>query len=157
VRQAEGGIGFAAAGEKNCQRYVLPGENGRDLAAVVGICTGGQAHWLRILVHPDARAVIDGVIRWSLSRLSQSSGYAIYCNVRQYEGGVRAALEDGGFEPYDTRVQMVRHTMAWSKAPAQELAQGLAGSAEVAPPAYRINGEPELQSPDGRLAAMHDT
>jgi hypothetical protein len=157
VRQAEGGIGFAAGGEKNCRRYVLPGENGKDLAAVVGLCTGGQAHWLRILIHPDASAMVDRVIGWSLSRLTVGSSYPVYCSVRQYEGGVRAALEVSGFEPHETRVQMVRHTVAWSKVPSQELVQGLATSAEVVPPAYRINGESDLQSPEGRLVATRDS
>lgn len=157
VRQAEGGIALAAGIERNCQRYVLPGQNGDDLAGVLSVCSGGQAYWLRLMVHPDARDAADGLISWALVALANQPAHPVYCNVRQYEGGVRVALEAAGFEPYATRVLVVKHTVAWSKAPAPELAPVLKSSAEAAPPAYRINGERELQPPKGRLAAARDT
>ncbi len=151
VRQAEGGIAITAARERNCQRHVLAGENGDDLRAVLNVCSGDQAHWLRILVHPEARNVADGLIGWALSTLVSQSAHPVYCNVRQYEGGVRVALEAAGFEPFATRALAVKHTVAWSRTPAQELVTALKGSAEVAPPALRINGEPDFQAPRGRL------
>jgi hypothetical protein len=156
VRQTEGGIAVAAGGEKDCQRYVLPGETGEDLSAALTLCSGGQAHWLRVLVHPDVRDLTDGLIRWAVTALAGQSAHPIYCNVRQYESGVRVALEAAGFEPYATRSLMVKHTVAWGKAPAPELAKALAGSAEIAPPAYHINEEPELRAPKGRLAATRE-
>jgi hypothetical protein len=156
VRQAEGGIALAAGIEKNCRRYVLPGQNGDDLAGLLNICSGGQGHWLRLMVHPDARDVADGLIHWAFVALSSQPAHSIYCNVRQYEGGVRAALEAAGFEPQATRALLVKQTVAWSKSPASELAPVLR-STEAAPPAYRINGEHELQPPSGRLAATRDT
>jgi hypothetical protein len=157
VRQAEGGIVVTAGSEKNHERYVLPGENGDDLVAVLSIYTGGQAHWLRLLVHPEARDVADGLIRWALGALAVQAPHPVYCNVRQYEGGVRAALEAAGFELYATRVLMVRHTLAWSKVSAPEVAPALKSGAEAVPPAYRINGDPELQTPNRGLAATRDT
>jgi hypothetical protein len=157
VRQTEGGITVAAGREKDCQRYVLPGENSDDLIAALTLYCGGQAHWLRVLVHPDARDLTDGLVRWAVTALPDQAVHPIYCNVRQYESGVRAALEAVGFEPYATRSLMVKHTVAWGKSAAPELAKALAGSAEVAPPAYHINGEPELQAPKGRLAATRDS
>jgi hypothetical protein len=157
IRQAEGGIAMTTGGESNCQRYILPAENGDDLVAALSILTGGQAHWLRVLVHPDAGNVVDGLIRWALSTLAGQPALPIYCSVRQYEGGVRAGLEAAGFVPYTTRVLMVKHTLAWSKAAVQELAPALSSSAEAVPPAYRINGDPELQPSKGRLAATRDT
>ena len=157
VRQAEGGIALAAGHERTCQRYVLPGQSGDDLAGVLNICSGGQAYWLRLVVHPDARDVTDGLIRWALGALADQPAHPVYCNVRQYEGGVRVALESAGFESYATRALVVKHTVAWSKLPAPELAPVLKSSAEAAPPAYRINGERELQSPEGRLAAARES
>ena len=156
VRQTEGGITVATGGEKDCQRYVLPGEHGEDLIAALTLCSGGQAHWLRVLVHPDVRHLADGLIRWAVTALAGQSIQPIYCSVRQYESGVRVALEAAGFEPYATRSLMVKHTVAWGKAPAPELAKALAGSAEIAPPAYHINGEAERQAPEGRLAATRE-
>jgi hypothetical protein len=157
VRQAEGAIVVAAGREKNCERYVLAGENGDDLVATLNICTGGQAHWLRMLVHPDARDVADGLVRWALAALAALAPQPVYCNVRQYESGVRTALEAAGFELQGTRVLMVRHTLAWSKASVPEVAPALKSGAEAAPPAYRINGDPELQTPNSRLAATRET
>jgi hypothetical protein len=156
VRQAEGGIAVTTDRERNCQRYVLPGSDGEDLMAALSICGSGGPYWLRVLVHPDARDVVEGLIRWVLTELARLSAKPVYCNVRQYESGVRMALGAAGFEPYATRALMVKHTMALGKAQAQELAPALKSSAEALPPAYRINGEPELQAPNGRLAATRD-
>ena len=156
IRQAEGGIAMTSGGESNCQRYVLPGENGDDLAAALSILTGGQAHWLRMLVHPEAKNVADGLIRWALSTLDGQPPLPVYCNVRLYEGGMRVGLEAAGFVPYTTRVLMVKHTLAWSKLAVQELAPALSSSAEAVPPAYRINGEPELQPSQSRLATTRE-
>lgn len=155
VRQAEGGIAIAAGMERHCQHYVLPGE-GDDLVAVLSICIGGQARWLRLLVHPDARDVTDALVRRALAMMESQPAHAVFCNVRQYEGGVRVALEAAGFEHHASRALMVKHTLAWSKTAAPELATALKGSAEIAPPAYHMNGEPEFQAPNGRLTATHD-
>ncbi len=158
VRQAEGGIILATGSSrgKNHQRYVLPGEGGDELMAALSISVGGLAHWLRVLVHPDARGVAEALIHWGLATLADQPARPVYCNVRQYESGVRAALEAAGFEPYATRALTVKHTVAWIKAPAQEMVPTLKGSTEPLPPAYRINGEPEFQTPKGRLAAKRD-
>jgi hypothetical protein len=147
VRQAEGGIAIAAGMEKNCQRYVLSAAEDEDLVAVLSLCSGGLAHWLRMLVHPEARDAADAFIWWALSKLAGQSAQPVYCSVRLYEGGLRAALEAAGFEPYARRALMVRHTLAWSKTPVHDLTTALASSAEVVPPAYRIHGEPELGAP----------
>ena len=157
VRQAEGGISVTAGMERHSQYYVLPGEDGDDLVAVLSVSTGGQARWLRMLVHPDARDVADTLIQVALAMAEGYPAPPIFCNVRQYEGGVRAALEAVGFEHYAARALMVKHTLAWSKAAAPELAPALQSSAEVAPPAFHMNGEPEFQASNGRLTAARDT
>jgi hypothetical protein len=144
VRQAEGGILTTTGGEQSCRRYVLPGAGGDELQAALMLCTGSKGHWLRLLLHPDARDVADDLVAYALSTLDGNPGQPVYCNVRQYEGGVRAALGAAGFEPHETRTLTVKHTLAWSKSALPELAQALKG-AEAVPPAYRIKGEPEFQ------------
>ena len=157
VRQAEGGISIAAGMERHFQHYVLPGKAGDDLVAVLSVSTGGQARWLRLLVHPDARDVVDTLVHQALAMTEGHPALPIFCNVRQYEGGVRAALEAAGFERHAARALMVKHTLAWSKMAAPELAPALQSSAEIAPPAFHIDGEPEFQASNGRLTAARDT
>jgi hypothetical protein len=164
VRQAEGGIAVAIGRERNCRRYVLPGGDSDDLVASLSVCTGTLAHWLRVLIHPDARHVpgnettdlAENLICWGLATVNARGTKPVYCNVRQYETGVQQGLEAVGFELYATRTLMVKHTLAWTKTPAQELVPALKSSAELVPPAYHINGEAELQASDGRLAAKHE-
>ena len=173
VRQAEGGIAVTADWGKNCQRYVLPGEEGDDLLASLSVCPGRQSHWLRLLVHPDVQQITDvhsaepssgaqaggsaeAMIRFGLGILADQASRPVYCNVRQYEGGVRVALEASGFEPLTTRALMVKHTLAWSKVAIPELSPALKSSAELVPPAYHVSGEPDFSAPNGRLAAERE-
>jgi hypothetical protein len=112
VRQAEGGIALTPGSDRNCRRYVLPGKEGNDLVGTLDLCAGGQAHWLRVLVHPDAQDQVEGLIRWGLATLDDRTGKPVYCNVRQYESGIRAALDKIGFELLASRSLMVKHTVA---------------------------------------------
>jgi hypothetical protein len=153
VRQAEGGIGLAAAWEKDCRRYVLPAAEGSDLAATLAVGLGGQVHWLRILVHPDAQHMAEDLVHWGLHVLAEQPSKAVYCNVRQYENGTREALTAAGFGLQFTRSLMVRPTVASIRTSVLEPLPALKSSAEPLPPAYRINGEPDLSNSDGRLAA----
>jgi hypothetical protein len=145
VRQAEGGILTATGEEQRCRRFVLRGGSGDELQAALVVCSGSRGHWLRLLVHPDARDVAGDLVAYALSVVDANPGHPVYCNVRQYEGGIRAALEAAGFEPHTTRTLTVKHTLAWSKSAVPEFAQALKG-AEPVPPAYHINGEPEFQA-----------
>jgi hypothetical protein len=153
VRHAEGGIALLTSDGRNCQRFVLPGGNGDDFVAALSVCTGGIAHWMRVLVHPDARHLAGGLVHWALAKLAEQPAKPVYCNVRRYESGVQVGLESAGFEFYDARALMVKHTVAWVKTPAHELVPALQGGAELVPPVYRINGEREATASDGRLAA----
>lgn len=153
VRQAEGGIHVATDIGRNCQWYVLPGPKAGDLAGSLRICKGGTAHWLRLLVNPEARDAVDSLVGWGLANLAACAPKAVYCSVRRYEGGIRGALEAAGFEHDASRALVVKQTAAWVKAPAPDLVRSLATGAEAVPPAYRINGEPGFVAPNGHLAA----
>jgi len=156
IRQAEGGIGLSVGGE-NSQRYVLPNPGGEEAWAAVNLRSSRTAHWLRLVVHPGAPDVATHLVRWAVRALPNQPPRPIYCNVRQYEGGVRAALEAAGFELYTTRTLAVKHTLAWSKTPVPERLPGLKSRAEALPPAYHINGEPDAKATTGRLAATRDS
>ncbi len=156
VRQAEGGITMAPEMGRSCRWFVLPGANGEDLLAAVSICAGRPAHWLRVLLHPNARDLADSLIEWGVSSLLDQAHRPVFCNVRRYESGLRETLPAFGFELCEGRALAVRQTVAWVKTPAQELVPALATGVEPVPPAYRINGEREFGAPDGRLAAEQE-
>ncbi|MFN2291210.1 MAG: hypothetical protein ACK2UC_08485 [Anaerolineae bacterium] len=156
VRQAEGGIALPAAGERQCRRYVLPKDGGDEIIAVLSICVGRKGHWLRMLVHPDSREIAEALIQSGLQTLGSRQPQLVYCNVRQYESGVRPALTAAGFELLVSQSLMVKHTVAWSKSPVQELAAALK-TVEPIPPTYRINGEADLGVGKGRLATTRES
>jgi hypothetical protein len=156
VRQVEGGIALATDKGGTPSRYVLPGERGDDLAAVLTLYRGGLASWVSVLVHPDAGHFVVDLLQWALAALADGPARPIYCSTRKYEGGMRPALESCGFDLVATRVLMVRHTAAWVKAASQELVPVLKGGAEPVPPAFHINAEAELQPSNGWLAVTRE-
>ena len=96
VRQSEGGIALLMGREKNCRRYVLAGETGGDLMAVLNLCLGALGNWLRILVQPDAGHLAEDLIRGGLAMLAGDAPRPVYCNVRKYESGMAPGLNCGG-------------------------------------------------------------
>jgi hypothetical protein len=152
VRLAEGGITLSGGGGRDCQQYVVPRDGSDDLLAAFTICGGGLANWLRMVVHPAAGDIIDDLVQRALAQLADQTDKPLYCNVRRYEGGVRAALDAAGFELYASRALLVRPTLAWVKSPAFDPIPARQAGAEPVPPTYHINGEPELQPSNGRLA-----
>lgn len=157
VRQAEGGIHLATDVGKNCQWYVLPGGSNTELAGALRVCKGPAAHWLRLLVNPDARDAVDALVQWGLASLAGGTARPVYCSVRRYEGGIRGALTAAGFELAESRALVVKQTAAWVKAPSPDLVRSLATGVEPVPPAYRINSEPEFGTSNGRFAAEHES
>lgn len=157
VRQIEGGISVAPMEGKNQMGYVLPSASAQDLlvgketssddlAAALYLRTGRQAHWLRFLVHPEARNIAGSLVAWALDSLVGQQPRPVYCSVRQYEAGLRDALQAVGFELDHTRTLMVKQTAAWIKVPAQELVPALKGSAE---PVFHSSSQQPVSSNHG--------
>jgi hypothetical protein len=144
VRQLEGGVAAAPAWDQRQSGYVLLDEaDGDDPAAAVYIYTGRQAHWLRLLLRPDAAGAAGDLIGWALSRLAGQPIRPVYCGVRQYEAGIREPLLAAGFELDHIRALMVKQTTALVKAAAQELVPALKGSAE---PIYHSSQQSAISS-----------
>jgi hypothetical protein len=143
VRQAEGGIALATGLEKNCQRYVLLDEPDGELVAVLALCVGRQAYWIRLLLQPDRRHEAEPLVGQALALLAKQPPKPVYSNVRQYENGMCEAMEASGFRAFTARSLMVKHTVAWIKTPAAEAVPALKSSAEAVPPAYHIENKPD--------------
>ncbi len=70
---------------------------------------GPHPHQLAMLVHPEHADLAEPLLQFGLSRLSDNSNRPIFCQVREYEPSVIAALRNSGFEHASTKVLLVRH------------------------------------------------
>jgi hypothetical protein len=93
-----------------------------SLTGIVRITRGRLASWVRLHLHPDAQAYADEMIAETIALVSKIRARPIYVSVRDYEGGIRAALESAGFESQMERSLMVKHTTVRVRAPVPWLA-----------------------------------
>jgi len=118
--------------------YVL--EDNGEIVSYLLFSGGRIGHWMRILLHPQAYDRADEVIQHGLAFLSHYPPCPIYCSVREYEGGLRAPLQDWGFEPFGSQAILVKHTTVRIKEPTRKLVPALDKRAEAATPTMsRIN------------------
>jgi hypothetical protein len=88
----------------------LPG--GNALLGIVRITRGRLATWVRFHLAPQGQAYADEMVAQTLALVSKTRMRPIYVAVRDYEGGVRGALEAVGFGARFERSHMVKHTTA---------------------------------------------
>jgi len=84
---------------------------GVRLGGWLRLCPGHGAapHQLFLIVHPEHSELAEPLLRFGIRRLQEHSVRRIYCQVREYESFVIAALRDSGFEHTSTRAMLVRH------------------------------------------------
>jgi hypothetical protein len=84
---------------------------GVRLGAWMRLCRGsGPApHQLSLIVHPEHAELAEPLIRFGTQRLLEESMRPIFCQVREYESLVIAALRSSGFEHTSTKALLVRH------------------------------------------------
>src|SRR6266699_1786426 len=70
---------------------------------------GSAPHQLFLIVHPEHAELAEPLLRFGIKRLQEHSVRRIYCQVREYESCVIAALRNSGFEHTSTRAMLVRH------------------------------------------------
>jgi hypothetical protein len=95
---------------------------------------GRAGHWLTILVHPRAHDQVEKLLDYGLALLNYYPPYPVYCAVREYQGGIRAPLEDRGFEAVSLQCRLVKHTTVRVKEPARTLVHALEKRAEAPTP-----------------------
>jgi hypothetical protein len=129
--------------------YVL--EDNGEIVSYLLFRGGRIGHWMRILLHPQAYDHADEVIQHGLAFLSHYPPCPIYCNVREYEGGLRTPLQNWGFEPFGSQAILVKHTTVRIKKPARKLVPALDKRAEAATPTMsRINSSTTLRPCSGQ-------
>jgi len=112
--------------------YVL--EEDGEIVSYLRCSKGRIGHWMRILLHPQAYDRADEVIRYGLALLWHDPPRPIYCNVREYEGGLKTPLQAWGFEPFASQAVLVKHMTVRVLEPARKLVPALDKRAEVATP-----------------------
>jgi hypothetical protein len=105
---------------------------GSEIAGAVRILRGSAAYWLRFWLHPQAHQQAPALLMGALSILWAAPRRPIYCSVRDYEGGMRAPLQDMGFRYLQTRSLLVKHTTVRVKEPLLSLMPALEKRAEPA-------------------------
>lgn len=87
--------------------YILEVEG--EIAGAVRVRRGSAAYWLRFWLHPQAEEHGEQLILGALSLLRAAPHRPIYCNVRDYESGLRGALDMFGFRNVQTRSLLIKH------------------------------------------------
>jgi len=103
--------------------YLLEIEN--ELVGAVRVQRGRGAYWLHFWLHPQADEHGSTLVRGALDLLWAAPRHPIYCNVREYESGLRFALEEAGFEFFQARSLLVKHTTVRAKEPLFKLVPAL--------------------------------
>lgn len=81
-----------------------------NIVGCARLTSGSSCHWLRLLLHPEARGWADELVQWSLALLPDRPLAPIYASVRGYESAIGPALEGSGFEFYATQNLLVKNT-----------------------------------------------
>ena len=87
--------------------------------------------WLTVQVHPRACDQTGKLLDYGLALLNYYPPYPVYCEVREYQAGVRIPLEERGFHLLSTHCRLVKHTTVRVKEPARNLVHALEQRAEA--------------------------
>jgi len=86
---------------------------------------------MRLFLHPSLLSKVEEVLGEALALMADDSCSALIFRVRNYEGGVKGALEAFGFRPLTSRSLLVRHTLAVERKGAVKLLRVLDNAAGV--------------------------
>jgi len=70
---------------------------------------GSAPHQISLIVHPEHAELAEPLLKFGVGRALEGGIRRIYCQVREYESAVIAALRSSNFEQAGTRVLLVRH------------------------------------------------
>jgi len=126
------------------ERYYGVFDDKDRMRGTAHVLLGPYGSWLRLMVHPDARESAAEMLDHAVAVLNDYSPRPIYCTVRDYQGGVQAALEERGFTLTETHCLLVKHTTVLVSEPSRKLIPALEKRAEVAPTVSRSEAEVKI-------------
>jgi len=140
VQQAEGGVGQERdlAGlspwwrPHQVKEYVWA--NGDQIEAYLRTVVGGEGHWLRMMLGPQAQGEADRLLSEALRMVSVYPPRPVYCSVRGYEGGLQGALMGLGFQAQTSELLMVKQTTVRPGVKVSKLSPALEKQVETATP-----------------------
>lgn len=103
--------------------YLLEAEG--EPVGAVRVQRGDSAYWMHFWLHPQAEEYGSTLVRRALDLLWAAPHLPIYCNVRDYELALHYALQDTGFEFFQARTLLVKHTTVRVKEPSRLRAPAL--------------------------------
>ena len=112
--------------------FVMEDETG--IAGYGHLMPGRIGHWLTVMVHPRAYSRVEKLLDYGLALLNYYPPRTVYCAAREYQGGIRAPLEDRGFKAISLQSRLVKHTTVRVKETARNLVPGLDKRAEAPTP-----------------------
>ena len=124
AQQIETPVDYAFTSSRWQRRQVL--ERDGEIIAAFATRRGRVGNALRLLLHPQADAHVQGLIRHGLETLVGSPQQPVFCRVRRYESWLQMPLEASGFELVARTALLVKHTVArvmtpeWQQIPAVE-------------------------------------
>ncbi|NLE76657.1 MAG: hypothetical protein GX605_07890 [Chloroflexi bacterium] len=116
VQQAEGGLwpnGVREApflAESGGEFVIL--DDG-EVVGVLRLKPGPKAHWLDLLLHPQAHHRAGAAIAHGAAQLQRSLDRPVYCAARDYQGGLQGPLEAHGFRRVGSQALLVRQLAAY--------------------------------------------
>ena len=108
-----------------------------ELGGYLHVLARPRGTWLRLLVNPEAGDALAEMLDHALALLNERPPQPVYCAVRDYQGGMQAALAERGFVPLEAYSLLVKHTTVHVKEPVRKLVSVLEKRAEVAPTVSR--------------------
>ncbi len=146
VQQAEGASTESETKAPILQSW-LPGEtcgfvllDKGEIRGYLRMTEGIRGVWLTLWLDPKFKpGQLNQLIHFASAYLHEKGvAKPIYVGVRDYQGGVKGVLGDFGFAPVTDRVRMVKHVMAWAKAPQAVTSPALDAVREAMPAAMPI-------------------
>ncbi len=145
VQLAEGALGaehrlpFLSDVEwANARSYGLL--EGQEISGVVQVMSGRDGRLLRLWCDTMDRTRVARLLDWSMAAAGNELPRPLYCAVRDYQGGVRALLEDRNFKHVVRNALLVRHIQRVERVPITSAVPTLEPRAEAITTMSRMNG-----------------